>query len=133
MLTPEEQCSLHIAAGMVFGDLADPNVTECGLITSASNRFDPVRLGAVAGDTRLAQIGLHFALIHAIAFVGIDPVDAVDNVVTSGVRRDTAQRVKNIILGSKSHWEILSHCLAVVEPMYGVRSPHVSSHLLGDS
>ncbi len=133
MLTNEEQCALHIATGMVYGDLADPNVTECGLITSASNRFNPMRLGAVTGDTRLAQIGLHFALIHAIAFVGIDPVDAVDNVVASGVRRDTAERVKNVVLGSKAHWEILSHCLAVVEPMYGVRSPHVSSRLLGDT
>lgn len=133
MLTLEERCALHIAAGMEFGDLSDPQVTECGLITSTSDRFVPVRLGAITGDTRLARIGLHFALIHAIAFVGIDPIDAVDNVVASGVRRDTAERVKHVIVGSKAHLKIFLHCLAVVEPMYGVRSPHFESRLLGDT
>lgn len=133
MLTPEEQCALHIATGMEFGDLADPSVSECGLITSASNRFDPMRLGAINSDSRIARVGLQFALIHAIAFVGVEPIDAVDNVIASGVRRDTAERAKHVIVGSKSHRKIFLHCLAVVEPMYGVRSPHFESRLLGDT
>lgn len=133
-LTNEERAALHLAAWyMSVGAYNEIHIAEDGLISSATNKFEPMRLDPMSPYPKDQFLSANFAAIHAVAFVGMHPVECVDNLIASGLRRELVQDAKNIVAHKRlKHRRDFSRVLDIVAPMYNAQPVYDPTTVLGD-
>lgn len=137
MLKNDARCCFHAAAGIECANLSRPSVSDMGVITFAEMRsrrpLSPLLIGAKDSDA-MTRIGIHFMILHSVAFLGLHPAEAFEQLRTADVPAEVLKESKDGIFGGRQfsvHNPFLRHLLAFCEPLNGVRAPHVSSQFLG--
>ncbi|MEP6066063.1 MAG: hypothetical protein ABJ246_09520 [Paracoccaceae bacterium] len=118
---------------MAVGAYNEIYVAEDGLITSTTNKFEPMRLNPMSPLPRQQFLSANFAAIHAVAFVGMHPIECVDNLIASGLRRELVQDAKNIVAHKRlKHRKHFSRILDIVAPKYNAQHTYDPTTVLGD-